>query len=440
MKQEISELDELLSMLFPICRSLTGDGNRETFRILQEVAPIGIIEYPSGAPIYDWEIPDEWNIHDAFIKDKLGNRLVDFRKSNLHVMGYSEPIHQWMTFAEIEPHLHCLESAPDAIPYRTSYYQRDWGFCVTKAQYDDLKSYRDRFEIKIDSEFDKNGSMTVGEIVVQGELPTEYLVSTYCCHPSMANDNLSGLLTALFLARDCLSGSKPKYSWRFIFVPETIGALAYLSHNENALKMVKGGLVITTCGGPGRLGYKESFLKEHLVDRATRLAFRDQGRDPVHYPFVPDGSDERQYSSPAFRIPTITITKDKYYEYPDYHTSCDNLDFVNGAQIFESLSLYRHVIKILDENTTYLSNFPNGEPQLGRRGLYPTTGGAINQPAMDSLCSDASDIDAIMWIMFFSDGKHDLLEIAEKSGISADRVLEAGNKLESAGLVRSVHL
>jgi len=436
--REVKELDELLQKLFPISRSLSGLGNRETFRILKELIPLELTEYPSGTQVYDWTIPEEWRIRDAWIKSPDGGRLVDYQECNLHVVGYSSPVRQQMQFAELAPHLHCLESNPEAIPYRTSYYQRNWGFCVTATQYRKLESIQGPFEVCIDSELKSDGSMTVGELCISGESQDEYLVSTYCCHPAMANDNLSGLLTATFLARDLLKKGKPQFSWRFVFVPETIGAIAYLQHNESIMKKLLGGLVVTTCGGPGPLGYKETFLGDHLVDRAIRLAFRDRKAEPIRYPFVPDGSDERQYSSPGFRIPVASVTKDKYYEYSQYHTSLDNLDFVNGAQIVQSLAIYRDVIRVLDGNARYCSTAPWGEPQLSQRDLYPATGGGINQPSSTGWDGVTTDIDAIMWVLFLSDSESDLVTIAEQTGLVFDRVVDAVNRLIDVGLLERV--
>lgn len=430
------EIEGYLLRLFPINRSLTGEGNRETFHILQEIVPLEVTEYPSGSPVYDWVVPDEWIIRDAYVKSPDGQRIVDFLECNLHVVSYSMPIHQKMRFDELAPQLHVFPNNPQAVPYRTSYYNRDWGFCVTGAQYDALKSATGLLEVCIDSSFNPNGAMTVGELLIPGECKDEYLVSTYCCHPSMANDNLSGLLTAAFLARILLAGGTPLKTWRFVFAPETIGVIAYLRHNEAAMKQVLGGLVATTCGGPGSLGYKETFLGDHLVDRAIRLVFRDQGISPVHYPFVPDGSDERQYSSPGFRIPVATITRDKYYEYPQYHTSLDDLEFVKGSQIVESLVLYYDAVQILDKNVHYRSTAPYGEPQLSRRGLYPTTGGGINQAGdIGDVDQDKLTLDAITWLLFLADGKHDLLAIAERSGLPFAVLLQAATVLIASGLL-----
>jgi aminopeptidase-like protein len=434
-KEEVGELDILLKALFNINRSLTGEGNRRTFDLLQEIIPLKVYEYASGTSVYDWTVPDEWVIRDAYIKGADGKKLIDFGKSNLHVMGYSTPVDQKMNFTELAPHLHYLDFNPEAIPYRTCYYERNWGFCLSKRQFQQLKDVSGPLTVFIDSAFKPDGSMMVAELLIPGKSDKEFLVSTYCCHPSMANDNLSGLLTTTYLARDLLRVEMPQRSWRFVFVPETIGAIAYLNHNEAAMKRVLGGLVVTTCGGPGALGYKETFLGDHLIDRAIRLAFRDRKVEPIRYPFVPDGSDERQYSSPGFRIPVASITKDKYYEYPQYHTSLDNLDFVNGSQIKESLDLYRDVFRILDRNVAYRSNIPCGEPQFGRRGLYPATGGAINQPGAVGPNEIARQIDAMTWLQFLADGDHDLMVIAESSGIAFLTLEKIASQLLEAGLI-----
>jgi len=434
-KEEVRKLDILLKTLFDINRSLTGEGNRRTFDLLQEIIPLKVFEYACGTSVYDWTIPDEWVIRDAYIKGADGKRLIDFGESNLHVMGYSTPVDQKMYFDELASHLHYLDSNPDAVPYRTSYYKRDWGFCVSKSQFQQLKDAPGPFDVFIDSEFKPDGSMAVAELLIPGKNSKEFLVSTYCCHPSMANDNLSGLLTATLLARGLMKVELPQHSWRFVFVPETIGAIAYLQHNEAAMKRLLGGLVVTTCGGPGTLGYKETFLGDHLVDRAIRLAFRDRKVEPIRYSFVPDGSDERQYSSPGFRIPVASITKDKYYEYPQYHTSLDNLDFVNGAQIMQSLELYRDVVRILDGNLVFKSIEPYGEPHLSKRGLYPSTGGYINQPGTDRLEVAEIDIDAMTWLLFLGDGRHDLVTVAERSGLAISRIYSGAKQLSKAGLI-----
>jgi len=351
-------------------------------------------------------------------------KLVDHKENNLHVVGYSRPLRERMTFEQLAPKLHYLPELPDAIPYRTSYYNNDWGFCVTTAQYEELQSSKGPFEVVIDSEFLPKGSMSVGELYVQGKRQDEYLVSTYICHPSMANDNLSGVLTTALLATNMIDAGTPEHSWRFLFVPETIGPLAYLKHNEEIVGNVKGGLVVTCCGGPGRFGYKESYLGDHIMDRSVRLVFRDLGIEPIRYPFTPSGSDERQYSSPGFRIPVVSVCKDKYHEYREYHTSLDNLDFVTGEQICQSLDVYIGLQKILDNNCVYRSNYSKGEPNLGKRGLYPKMGGANKQVGLDKTSGNRnySDLDAISWLMFLSDSSNDLVTIAEASDVPFDEI------------------
>ena len=431
------EIQEYLERLFPINRSLTGAGNRETLGILQEIAPIDVIEYPSGCEVFDWRIPDEWHISEGWIKSTTGEVLVDFKENNLHVVGYSSPIRRRMVWDDLKEHIHYLEEAPDAIPYRTSYYKRDWGFCVSAEQYRTLASIDGEIEVCIDSSFDADGSMSIGELVIAGKTDQEILVSTYLCHPSMANDNLSGLLASAILARDLLSGPSPRFTWRFVFVPETIGAISYLFHNQDNISNVIGGFVITCCGGAGALGWKPSYRGDHLIDQVIELAFRDLEIRPVVYPFAPDGSDERQYSSPGFRIPVGTITKDKYYEYPQYHTSLDNLDFVNAEQILESLAVYRKATYILENNCTPRSCNPHCEVRLGKHNLYPDLGGAIKQgsAASEGVKTVEASLDAISWILFLADGDADLVTIARTSGIAFDALNAAAKKLAGKGLI-----
>lgn len=432
-----AEAGDFLRRMYPICRSITGDGVRETLRIVQDYAGFEIKEYPSGERIYDWTVPDEWNIRDAYIADEKGKRLIDFRNNGLHVVSYSVPVNARMPFAELEPHLHSLPRLPDAIPYRTSYFKRDWGFCLSHRQ---LESFdRDgAYAVVIDSEL-KPGAMSFAEARLEGTSGQEFLISSYCCHPWMANDNLSGLVVTALIYR-ALAQRELRHSYRFVMVPETIGAIAYLAHNEEAMKKIAGGFVVSCCGGPGPLGYKESFLGNHMIDRAVRLAFQGAGVEPVHYPFAPDGSDERQYSMPAFRIPVGTICKDKYYEYEQYHTSLDDLDFVTGEAMVISLNLYLAAIDILEQNRTFKSLMPYCEPQLGRRGLYPQTGGAMKQPSHDGEAKSSveAEVDALTWVMFLADGDHDLIDMAERSGEPFSNLADAARKLEANELLEEL--
>lgn len=427
----------LLRRLFPICRSITGPGVRESLDILQEIAPFIQHEIPSGTQVYDWTVPQEWTIRDAYVADATGRRIIDFRANTLHVVGYSRPIRTILPFTELAPHLHTLPELPDAIPYRTSYYKENWGFCLRQRDWEQLD--RDAsYEVVIDADL-ASGSLTLADAMLPGPSGREYLVSTYCCHPSMANDNLSGPIVTTLLLAD-LAARPRRHSWRFVALPETIGAIAYLARNEAAMKASSGGFVVTCCGGPGPFGYKESFQGDHLVDRAIRLAFRDAGIAPIRYPFVPDGSDERQYSSPGFRIPTATISKDKYYEYPYYHTSLDDLTFVRGEALVASFRLYRAAIAIVEENRTLVSLNPHGEVQLGRRGLYPQTGGGLHQAARGAEAHTAveDEVDVIAWVMFLADGAYDLVAMAERSGHPFRSIAAVARKLESHGLLKEM--
>lgn len=442
----IQESDALLRRLFPICRSITGDGVRETLKIVQEYcSDFQIVEYESGTQVYDWTIPKEWNIKDAYIKDSSGNRIVDFQKCNVHVVSYSTPILKKMKFEDLKTHLHTLPKLPDAIPYRTSYYKEDWGFCLSQNQYDQL-DIDDEYEVCVDSTLNP-GSLTLAEAILPGKRKEEILLSSYCCHPSLANDNLSGVVLTTLLVKE-LKKLDLEYTYRIVILPETIGAIAYLFHNEEKMKKVKGGFVITTVAGPGKFGYKQTFQENHEIDRVSRLTFREYGIDFVEYPFVPDGSDERQYSSPGFRIPVGTICKDKYYEYPYYHTSLDNLDFVKSENLIQTLQLYLSAIEKLEKNVVYKSLNPYCEAQLGKRGLYPQTGGSINQlmESNDSVPGEKKsfqlrykdELDTILWILFYSDGENSILDIAEKIDTPFQQILELCNKLEKENLLESI--
>jgi len=443
------EAGELLQRLFPLCRSLTGEGVRQTLQELRSVAAFDIDEIPSGTRCYDWEVPDEWSIREAYIATVSGERLIDFRRNNLHVVGYSTPVDAEMSFAELDPHLHTLPSLPNAIPYRTSYYRRDWGFCLTHEAYQRLDR-SGRYRVRIDSTL-APGALTYGEARLPGRSGREFLISTYCCHPSLANDNLSGVVLWTLLLRE-LQSRPTWHGYRFVIVPETIGAIAYLHRNEAAMRGVEAGLVVTTVAGPGRFGFKQSFLGDHLIDRAVRRTYAEVGAEPLVYPFDINGSDERQYSSPYFRIPMATICKDKYYEYPYYHTSLDDLTFVRPENLIETLKLYLRTIGQLEADRTYRSTVPHSEPMLGKRGLYPQTGGSIRQTAVDResapgereygaserTIARGNELDAMRWVMFWGDGKTSLLDIAERTGLPVGQLAEVAETLVQHGLLEPV--
>jgi aminopeptidase-like protein/spore coat polysaccharide biosynthesis protein SpsF (cytidylyltransferase family) len=428
----IAELDSYLQRLFPLCRSITGNPNRETLRILQELIPLTIYEVPSGTAVYDWTIPDEWNIQDAYIADATGQRIIDFQASNLHVVSYSTPVHSNFTWQALQSHLHCHPTLPEAIPYRTSYYQRDWGFCVTHAQYRGLEQHGGPFEIVIDATLEP-GSLTYGELLLPGQSKQKILLSCYICHPSMANDSLSGVLLTAFLARELMARANRRYSYRIVFVPETIGAIAYCANNEKAMKQIDLGLVITTVGGPGKFGYKQSYNPDHAINRLIEEVFNEAEEDFITYPFDIHGSDERQYSSQGFRINVATISRDRYYEYPQYHSSLDNLELVTAKQIQETLILYRLLLNKLEARRIYRNCIPHCEVMLSRHDLYPVTGGA-QRPELGG----QSELDLILWLLFLCDGKLDIVTIACRLDVSEDVLINIADKLVGKGVLETV--
>lgn len=398
--------------LFPLCRSITGNANRETLKILQEIIPLTIVEVPSGTHVYDWIIPDEWNIRDAWISDLKGRRIVDFRDSNLHVVGYSEPIDLVMDWEGLKDHIHVHPDLPDAIPYRTSYYKRSWGFCVTHSQFIELEKEEGSFHVVIDADL-KPGALTYGEFLIPGSSSKEILLSCYICHPSMANDSLSGVLLTAFLARQILKIKSRRWSYRIIFVPETIGAIAYCAINEGAMKKIDFGLVITTVGGPGSFSYKQSWNSSHFINSMIERVFFELGEKFITYPFDIHGSDERQYSSQGFRLNIATICRDRYYEYPYYHSSLDDLNFVSPEQVAETLVIYQKLIEEVEALKFYRSTSPYCEVMLSRHGLYPEQGGA-----MLPQFGGRSELDIILWLLFLCDGSQPIQHIAQKLNVS----------------------
>ena len=427
------EIDSYLKRLFPINRSITGEGNRETFRILREIAPIQIKEYPSGTNVYDWVIPDEWNAENAWIQDNQGNKIVDFEDNNIHLVSYSEPVEKVMNFEELKEHLHFHDELPDAIPYRTTYYKRDWGFCVTQAQYRQLERTSGPFSVYIGSEFNPNGSLSIGEILIPGKSEREILISTYICHPSLANDNLSGAVMTAFLARELLNKKDLTCSYRIIWVPETIGAIAYCAMNEFKMRCIQSGLVVTTVGGPSKFGYKQSHDEEHSINAIAESVFRDKGFDYSKYLFDYHGSDDRQYSSQGFRINTISLTKDKYYEYAYYHTSLDNLDFVKAEYIKQSLNLHLEVLDRLNQERYFKNSSPNCEVMLSKHDLYPNTGGS-QLPNHAEL----SELDIILQLLWLCDGNAGMFGISKKLNVPIDLLMKIVVRLQKKKLLTEI--
>jgi len=420
----VAEIRTLFGRLFPICRSLTGDGVRQTLEILKSICDFDINSVASGTEVFDWIVPEEWSIDDAYIADQNGSKIVSFKENNVHVVNYSTAIDAVLTFDQLRPHLHTLAELPSAIPYRTTYYKKDWGFCLSHDQLERMDK-KAKYQVLISSSH-KPGVLNYGEVLIPGHSGQEYLVSTYCCHPSLANDNLSGMVLWVFLLR-WLKSIKTEHSYRFIIAPETIGAITYLSEKTEDMKNIDGGYVLSTVAGPGKFGYSHSFKKDHLIDKAAKLAMADCGVEYINYPFDISGSDERQFSTPGFRIPMGTISKDKYFEYDYYHTSLDNLDFIKPEYLSKSLILYMMTILNLERNKIYKSLNQYCEPMLGKRGLYPSIGGSQKQKVgaradffekqsnLNKAVTVTDEIEAMLSLMFYSDGEVSLIDIAEKT-------------------------
>ena len=412
--------------LFPVCRSLTGDGVRETLAYLKRIVPsLTVHEVPSGTQAFDWTVPDEWNIRGAYIEDENGNRVVDFARSNLHVVGYSTPVDEWMTLAELQPYLHSLPDQPGAIPYITSYYVRRWGFCLPHAQREQLAD--GRYHVVIDSTLEP-GSLTYGEVLIPGREEKEIFLSTYICHPSMANNELSGPVVTTALARWITSLPDRRYSYRIVFIPETIGAIVYISRHLDELRSkVAAGYVVTCVGDERAYSFLHSRAGNTLADRAAKLVLKRHAPDFVEYSYLDRGSDERQYCSPGVDLPVASIMRTRYNSYPEYHTSLDDLTLVTPRGLEGGFEAIRKTIELIEGNWTYQAATAC-EPQLGKRGLYPT----LSTRGAGYAVRDMTNI------LAYSDGTKDLIDIAEYAGISPDEALENAEKLAAAGLLKVV--
>jgi aminopeptidase-like protein len=412
-----ARMHERVAALYPICRSITGDGVRATLRRLQAELPLVIHEVPSGTPVFDWSVPREWNISDAYIKDAGGARVVDFRRHNLHVVSYSTPVRRRMSLAELRPHLHTLPAQPDLIPYRTSYYKESWGFCLSQHALDAMPE--GEYEVLIDSTL-ADGHLSYGELLLPGASAEEVLISCHVCHPSLANDNLAGISVATELAR-VLSGIKTHYSYRFVFIPGTIGAITWLARNPDAARRIAAGLVLTCVGDAGDLTYKRSRRGDTPIDRAFAHLLRHGAGGRV-IDFFPYGYDERQYCSPGFNLPVGCLMRSQHGQFPEYHTSADNLAFVRPDALAGTLATVLAALRVLEQDRAYRNTSPFCEPQLGKRGLYGSVD--IQQSQL-----------AILWALNLSDGDHSLLQIAERAGMPFDQIAAAATRLREAGLL-----
>jgi aminopeptidase-like protein len=422
------QMHALVTELFPICRSITGPGLRETLQILGRLVPLEFHEVPSGTQVYDWRVPNEWTIRDACIRDQAGRRVVDFCESNLHVVNYSVPVHVTMRLAELRPHLHTLPDHPNWIPYRTSYYREQWGFCLSQNRLLEIgQEYGEdhEFEVRIDASLEP-GSLTYGEAYLTGATAEEVLFSCHVCHPSLANDNLSGAAVATYLARQLSRGPR-RYSYRFLFVPATIGALAWLSRNEHKLANIRHGLVLTLLGDAGGFTYKRSRRGDAAIDRAVAHVFRHREGKHTLVEFEPYGYDERQYNSPGINLPVGCLMRTPHGRYPEYHTSADDLELVRPAHLAESLELCATIVELLEHDRVYVSRNLKGEPQLGRRGLYRPIGGDEDRARTER---------ALLWVLNQSDGSHALAEIAERAKLPFTAVRHAAEVLVEHGLLR----
>lgn len=410
------ELYGLIAELYPICRSITGEGLRLTLRTIQKYVPLTIHEVPSGTQAFDWTVPREWNIRDAYIKNATGERIVDFQRSNLHVVNYSVPVRRRCSLAELREHLFSLPDHPDWIPYRTSYYHETWGFCLTHNQMLALKD--EEYEVWIDSSLE-DGHLSYGEFYLPGEQEDEVLISCHACHPSLCNDNLSGVALAALLARH-MAAMPRTYSYRFLFIPGAIGSITWLSLHEEQASRIRHGLVLSCLGDPGPITYKRSRRGMADIDRAAAHVLAHAGKDHQLLDFVPFGYDERQYCSPGFNLPVGCLMRTPHGCYPQYHTSADNLDLVQPDSLADSFLTCLAILTVLEGNKTYLSLNPKCEPQLGKRGLYRAMGGFSNSDHVER---------AILWLLNQADGEHTLLDIAERSGLSFDALRMAGDVL-----------
>jgi aminopeptidase-like protein len=425
-KSKESELGEklyqLIEQMYPVCRSITGDGVRQTLKMLQEYIPLTINEVKSGTKVFDWTIPDEWNIKDAYILNEEGEKIIDFQNHNLHVLNYSIPIDTEVDLDELKEHVYTLPEHPDWIPYRTSYHNKNWGFCMSQNQFDSLKA--GKYKVKVDSTL-QPGSLTYGEMYIPGKTKEEVLISCHICHPSLCNDNLSGIAIATFLA-EMMRNENFRYSYRFLFIPGTIGSITWLSQNENKLQNIKHGLVLTLLGDDGKFNYKKSRRANTEIDRIVQRVLKNEKDDFGIIEFYPYGYDERQFCSPGINLPVGRLSRTPHGEFPEYHTSADNLEFVKQSKLIESFQLLISIFNELERAEKYLNLNPYCEPQLGKRGLFKAIGGH----------SQAKDFQmALLWMLNMSDGEHSLTDIAEQSGLGIDILHEAAIALLDANLL-----
>jgi len=418
------EMHKFIAALYPICRSITGNGVRTTLEQIKRYIPLTVHEVPSGTRVFDWTVPKEWNITDAYIKNADGKKIVDFHRCNLHVVNYSVPVKKKLSLAELQSHLFTLPAHPQWVPYRTSYYSENWGFCLSHEQF--LQLSDGEYEVCIDTSLE-DGSLTYGEYLIRGETSDEILISCHICHPSLCNDNLSGIAVSTMLAK-MLSQGTHRYSYRFLFVPGTIGAITWLWANEPQVTSIKHGFVLAGVGDRGPLTYKRSRQGTAEIDRVfAHVLSRSENKYEI-VEFSPYGYDERQFCSPGFNLPVGCVMRTPFGHYPEYHTSADNLSFIHPQALADSLTTCLEVCSVLESNRTYVNLNPKCEPQLGKRGLYRSVGGTTPPDGVDGL--------VLLWVLNLSDGQHSLLDIAERAGCRFTDVHEAVKLLVKHRLLR----
>ncbi len=415
----------LIRELYPICRSITGDGVRQSLAIVGRHIPLQVVEVATGTQVFDWTVPKEWNIREAWIRDPSGKRIVDFQDSNLHVLNYSTPVSRRLSRTELDEHLISLPDQPEWVPYRTSYYRETWGFCLSHRQREALPD--GDYEVFIDSTLE-DGHLSYGELVLPGESADEVLITAHVCHPSLANDNLSGISLLSLLARH-LADVEHRYTYRFLLIPGTIGSITWLARNEHQVDRIRHGLVLSCVGDGGGPTYKCSRRGDAGIDRAVRHVLGHFSATARVEPFSPYGYDERQFCSPGFDLPVGLLERSKYGEFPEYHTSADNLDFVSAVHLQESFELVVRILDVVENDCRYRNLNPKCEPQLGKRGLYQAIGGD-KESARRAM--------AMLWALNQSDGSHSVLEIAERAELPFEIMMDTCRILEEADLLARV--
>lgn len=412
--------------LFPICRSITGPGLRTTLRYIADRIPLTLKEVPTGTPVLDWVAPNEWTPRSGWIKRLNGETVVDFAWNSLHLLQYSHAVDRVLSLDELQKHLYSLPEQPELIPYRTAYYSNTWGFCLAHRVREQMRD--EAYQVFIDADL-APGSVCFGECVLPGEQADEVLISVHCCHPSLANDNLSGLSLALELAQ--MLAARPRcFTWRFLFIPGTIGSLAWLAANRSRVDRIRHGLVLSCLGDAGAFHYKSSRRGDAPIDRIVAHVLRHEAPGNQLLPFIPYGYDERQYCSPGFNLPVGCLMRSPNGTFPEYHTSADNLDFVRPEQLARSWRVLERIVEVIERDTCLRSAAPYGEPQLGRRGLYAPIGGT--GPGGSDRGFDQM---TLLWVLNLADGEHTLLDMAERSGQPFAAIRAAADAAEAAGLL-----